>query len=159
MNLYDPTLTASRLAIQVAKEYGLRVVTEENERPDREAQLNLLRDIITDLKTSDRYYSFRSLQNVHEIYKSVCSDPYSTDFIHNGATFVAMTLGKARYSEAVSELSAAYLTGFTTTVNESRVNLIDNGLPEVLRQNSWLVFCLLSRFAWFNEPLPETSKE
>jgi len=156
MNPSDTFFTAARLAIQIAKEYGLRVVTEENERPDRTEQLALLRDVITDIKTSDRFYSFKSIQNVHEIYKSICNDSYTTDFIHNGATFVALTLGKQRYEEAVTELSEAYMIGFTTTVHETRTNLVDNGLPLVLQQNAWLVFCLLSRFAWFNEPVPGT---
>lgn len=159
MNPYDNTMTASRLAIQIAKEYGLRVVTEENERPDRDTQIELLRAVITDLKTSDRFYSFRSLQNIHETYKSVCTDQYTTDFIHNGATFVALTLGKQQYYQAVDELAAAYLVGFTTGVDEKGTNLLDEKLYEVLKQNAWLVFCLLCRFAWFNEPVPGTTQQ
>lgn len=159
MNPYNNTMTVSRLAIQVAKEYGLRVVTEENERPERDAQLALLREVITDLKTSDRFYSFRSIQNIHEIYKSVCTEPYVTDFIHNGATFVALTLGASQYNLAVEELADAYQIGFTTCLADKGTNLLDGNLLNMFKQNAWLVFCLLCRFAWYNEPVPGTTQQ
>lgn len=151
-------MTPARHAVEIAKEYGLRVITEENARDGRGAQIELLKEIITDLKTSDRFYNFRSLQDIHAIYASVCDEPYSKDFIHSGATFVALTLGATRYKQATEELATALMAGFTTTVNEKSTNLLDNGLSTILSTNSWLVFCLLCRFAWFNEPTPGQSE-
>lgn len=147
-------MTPARHAVEVAKEYGLRVITEENSRDGRDEHIELLKNIITDLKTNDRFYSFRSLQELHELYVSVCPDAYSKDFIHNGATFVALTLGAARYKQATMDLATALLAGFTTTVNQKSTNLLDLSLSDVLENNSWLVFCLLCRYAWFNEPEP-----
>lgn len=145
-------ITAGRLAIDLAKEYVLRVITEEDAREGREETIDLLKEVITDIKISDRFYTFRSLQEVHEIYMSLCTTPYLKDFIHNGATFVVLSLGASKYATAVKELIEAMETSFATTVTQGQGKIIDAGVPSMLQSNAWLVFCLLCKFAWFNQP-------
>lgn len=148
------TVPAGRLAVDIAKEYVLRVITEENARENRGEIIELLKEVITDIKTSNRFYTFRSLQEVHEIYVSLCTTDYLKDFIHNGATFVILSMGVQKYKEAVTNITEALEISFQTTVTQGHGKLIDDGVTTMLLSNAWLVFCLLCKFAWFNQPTP-----
>lgn len=147
-----PTLTT--IATELVRRYILRAIDEEALRmgDEESPQVTLLRDFSADVKQSDRFVLFGSLREVHETYLSVASNDFMRDFLHQGATYVIMSMGEENYIAMVKDLSNAIVRGYWTSEHTSKV---PEKLLEVLLENPWLVLCILARHAWFAEKKEE----
>lgn len=152
----EPTLIT--LAINFTKTYVLSAIDEESHRTDPDIStpaIHDLRSFCTDVKSSDRFVKINSTREIHEVYSSVTVTPYMQNFIHHGATFLIFSLGAEAYSQMVTELSLALQVGYRKSMENQQTINGSSIIPEISRilvENPWLVFCILSRYAWFSEP-------
>lgn len=144
----EPTLVT--FGIDLIRHYVVRAIDEEALRgSDDTVYIEQLREYCCDVKRSDRFVRFGGIREVHEIYTSVTATEYMRDFIHQGATFTIMSMGEDKWIQMVKQLSKGIIRGYWTSERRSD---IAQEIELILTDNPWLVFCVLSRFAWFNEP-------
>lgn len=139
-------------SVEIARQYGLRCIDEETltERDSQTDNINRLKDFTLDVKSSDRFYNLQTTRELIEVYKSVATDRYMEQHVHNGASFLIMSLGSTNYDLLVQHLSESLVRGFSAPDNTKHVDAAV--FRQILSTNPWLTFCLLTRFAWFSAP-------
>lgn len=147
----EPTLTTN--AIDIVRHYVVRAIDEESLRgTDNNSCIEQLREYCTDVKRSDRFVLINGVREIHEVYRSITTTEYMKDFIHQGAAFLVLSMGENSYLQMVKDLSNSIIRGYWTSERQSTVA---SEIGMVLIDNPWLVFCILSRYAWFAEPKAE----
>jgi len=142
-------------AVEIVRQYGLRCIDEQTHTVDdeKEGRINLLKDFTVDVKSSSRFYNVNTARELLEVYKSVADGDFITQHLHNGASFLIMSLGVEQYEKLCAHLAQALQLGFAFPEN---TKVVDSGVfLTIARANPWLVFCLLSRYAWFSQPTPQ----
>ena len=138
-------------AIEAVRYYVHKAVHEEDSRGTELSVQNTkaLRDFVTDVNQSERFQTADSMRELYEVYHSLVTNPFIKGFIHNGAAYVYMSLGEVNYNELVNLMANGLRVGYKNELTD--MNLPVN-LDHLLQANPWLVFCLLCRYVWFNEP-------
>lgn len=142
-------------AVEIVRQYGLRCVDEQVHTvgDDQEERINMLKEFTVDVKSSSRFYNVDTARELLEVYKSVADTDFITQHIHNGASFLIMSIGAQRYEELCGHIAQSLQLGFAYP---EKTKVVDGGVfLTIARNNPWLVFCLLSRFAWFSQPVPQ----
>ena len=142
-------------AVEIVRQYGLRCIDEQMHTADdgKEDRINILKDFTVDVKSSSRFYNIDTARELLEVYKSVADNDFITQHLHNGASFLIMSLGSTQYESLCTHIAQSLQLGFA---HPEKTKVVNGGaFLAVARENPWLVFCLLSRFAWFSQPVPQ----
>lgn len=149
--------TKLQKAIHHVKEYFLRAVDEEAQSDDANAEQRIkeLRELARDIKTSDRFIEIDSTRNILELHVSVMSSKHIESFIHMGATYLVMCMTENEFNQLVVELHRALTVGHRTSMHAQSSETgskVHESYASILLANPWLVFIVIARFAWFNQP-------
>lgn len=143
-------------SLEHIRHYILTCIDEEAERdtPTSKENIDKLRNFITDVKSSERFYTVESTRQIQELYKSVVTDNFYHQLVHNGATYLIASMGREDYAQMTAELVEAIQSGFKHSAELN--NTVKQTLGTICAQNPWLVFCILCRFVWFIQEAKES---
>ncbi len=142
-------------AIELTRLYVLRCIDEESltVRDTQEERINRLKDFTTDVKSSDRFLHVETTRELVEVYSSVVITDFDKQFIHGGASFLLMSLGKDNFNKLTAHLAETIHMGNSGPGDSANKDPISYG--GALRSSPWLVFCVLCRFTWFSQVQPQ----